>query len=269
MDMIAPLAKTGLISEPVNLGLAVVIGFVFGFGLYHAGFTDGRRIGRVFYLKEVSVPIAMFTAIASGMLGLWGLALLGILDISKVYFLPTYLAPMAVGGLLFGVGMVVGGYCPGTAMAAVVTGKVDAAVFVVGFLAGSLLFGDLFPVWGNFYTSDFRGVLRLDQLFGLELGTTILIMTVIAIAGSMALRWLQRFFWFGHKDNPAELEQVFTLEGGIAAVGLSLATVMAFFPTSAFISIPEPGYYLVPRQEIQAPPARDPGLRKGKSSSVQ
>jgi len=258
MDLIAPLAKNGLISEPVNLGLAVVIGFVFGFGLYHAGFTDGRRIGRVFYLKEVSVPIAMFTAIASGMLGLWGLALVGVLDISKVYFLPTYLAPMAVGGLLFGVGMVVGGYCPGTAMAAVVNGKLDAVVFVLGFFVGSLLFGDLFPVWGDFYMSDYRGVFRLDQLFGLGLGTTILIMTAIAIAGSMALRWLQRFFWSGCKDNPADLEQVFSLEGRIAAVGLVLATVMAFFPTSAFIPTPEPPYYLVPRQEIQPPQAGVP-----------
>ena len=44
--MIAPLAKTGVISPELNLWLAVPIGFVFGFALFHAGFTDGRRIAR-------------------------------------------------------------------------------------------------------------------------------------------------------------------------------------------------------------------------------
>ena len=73
---------------------------------------------------------------------------------------------MAIGGILFGLGMVIGGYCPGTAVASIATGKIDALVFVVGFLVGSLIFGDLFPVWGDFYNSDYMGVVRLDQALG-------------------------------------------------------------------------------------------------------
>jgi hypothetical protein len=80
MDMIAPLAKTGVISPELNLWLAVPIGFVFGFALFHAGFTDGRRIAWAFYFKDVGVPVVMFSAIVTGMLGLWGLSLVGFLD---------------------------------------------------------------------------------------------------------------------------------------------------------------------------------------------
>ena len=125
----------------------------------------------------------MFTAIVTGMLGLWGLSLVGVLDISEVYMLPTFLLPMAVGGVLFGIGMVVGGYCPGTAAAALATGKIDGMVFIGGFLVGSLIFGDLFPIWGDFYNSDYMGAFRLDQWLDISLGVTVLGVVIVAVAG--------------------------------------------------------------------------------------
>ena len=47
------------------------------------------------------------------------------------------LAQLVNFGILFGIGMALGGYCPGTAAAAVATGKIDGIFFIVGFLAGS------------------------------------------------------------------------------------------------------------------------------------
>jgi uncharacterized membrane protein YedE/YeeE len=115
MDLSLPLAKTGAISAATNLWLAIPIGMLFGYALFHAGLhrQPADRLG--FYFKDVGVPVVMFSAIVTGMLGLWGMSLAGIIDISQVYMLPTFLVPMAVGGLLFGVGMATGGYCPGTA----------------------------------------------------------------------------------------------------------------------------------------------------------
>ena len=247
MDMIAPFAKTGLISETLNLWLAIPTGFLLGVALQLAGFTDGRKIGRAFYFNDVDVPIVMFSAIITGMLGLWGLSLIGYLDISKVYFLPTYLAPVMVGGFLFGVGMVIGGYCPGTALASVATGKLDALMFLVGFFIGSLLFGDLYPIWEGFYKSDYRGIIRLDHLFETSVGMTILIMVVIAVAASLLLRLVQRLVW----HNVAPISSPFLKSTQYALVGLALmaAVVMAFFPNSAFLpgEIPDDSYYMVPR----------------------
>ena len=57
MDIAAPFAKTGVISVATNLWLAVPIGIVFGYALFHAGFTDSRRIAWAFYFKDVGVPV--------------------------------------------------------------------------------------------------------------------------------------------------------------------------------------------------------------------
>ena len=251
MDIVAPLAKTGVISEALNLWLAIPIGFVFGFALFHAGFTDGRRIAWAFYFKDVGVPIVMFSAIVTGMLGLWGLSLVGWLDISEVYMLPTYLVPMAIGGLLFGVGMVTGGYCPGTAVASIATGKLDALVFIGGFLIGSLIFGDFFPVWGDFYNSNYLGAFRLDQWLGIGLGPTVLIVIVVAVAGSLAMLLTSRAVWSADgQKKPSASAGFLKLQAGLIAIALAIGLMFAFFPTDAFIDdTTETPYYIVPRAD--------------------
>ncbi len=253
MDMTFPLAKTGVISDATNMWLAIPIGIVFGYALFHAGFTDSRRIAWAFYFKDVGVPVVMFSAIVTGMLGLWGLSLAGIIDISQVYMLPTFLVPMAIGGLLFGVGMVIGGYCPGTAAAALATGKIDGIVFIVGFLIGSLIFGDFFPVWGDFYNSDYMGAFRLDQWLGIGFGTTVFAIVVIAVGATIGMRYVQYRVW-GKEDDP-QREQVIRLQGGLITVAILVALVFAFFPNSAFIDdTVETPWYIIPRAEAQAAP---------------
>lgn len=193
--MIGPLVKNGIISDGVNTLLAVLIGMLFGYALQRSGFTNSKKIAGAFYMKDVDVPVVMFTAIITASIGLFGLSLLGLIDLGKFYFLPSYLLPMVVGGLIFGVGMAMGGFCPGTSIAAMVTGKIDAMVFVGGFLLGSLLFGDLYPLWDKFYNSDANGVWRIDQLFNINLGLAILLVTLVAVFGSIGMRKLQYKFW--------------------------------------------------------------------------
>ncbi len=107
-----------------------MIGIGFGFFLEQAGFGSARKLTNQFYFKDMAVFRVMFTAIVTAMLGLFYLSALGWVDLSLVYISPTYLWPQIVGGLLLGVGFIVGGYCPGTSMVAVATGKLDALVFV-------------------------------------------------------------------------------------------------------------------------------------------
>ena len=247
MDMIAPLAKTGVISAATNIWLAVPIGFVFGFALFHAGFTDSRRIAWAFYFKDVGVPVVMFSAIATGMLGLWGLSLIGLLDVSLVYMLPTFLLPMAIGGLIFGLGMVIGGYCPGTAAASIATGKIDALIFIVGFLLGSLIFGDLFPVWGDFYNSDYMGVYRLDQWLGIGVGPMVLIVVLIAVAGTIIMRFVQHRVWPTTDVDPQH-DQILKLQGALIAIAVIIGFTFAFFPSESFIDdTVETPYYIIPK----------------------
>ncbi len=146
-------------------------------------------------MKDVDVPVVMFSAIVTASIGIWGLSLLGLLDLGNFYFLSTYLLPFIVAGFIFGVGMAVGGFCPGTSLASMVTGKIDAMVFVGGFMIGSLIFGDLYPLWENFYESDAHGVWRLDELFNINIGLAVLIVTLLAVLGSLGMRKLQYKFW--------------------------------------------------------------------------
>jgi uncharacterized membrane protein YedE/YeeE len=248
MDLSLPLAKTGAISAAGNLWLAIPTGMLFGYALFHAGFTDSRRIAWAFYFKDVGVPVVMFSAIVTGMLGLWGMSLAGLIDISQVYMLPTFLVPMAVGGVLFGVGMAAGGYCPGTAIAALATGKIDGAVFIVGFLIGSLLFGDLFPVWGDFYNSNYLGAFRLDQWLEISLGSMVLIVVLAAVGGTLAMRWVQYRFWPETRVVDPQQREILRLEGGLVGAALVLALAFAFFPNDAFLGeAPETPHYIVPR----------------------
>ena len=250
MDLAAPFAKTGVISAAMNLWLAIPIGFIFGYALFHAGFTDSRRIAWAFYFKDVGVPVVMFSAIVTGMLGLWGMSLAGLIDISLVYMLPTYLLPMAVGGVLFGVGMVIGGYCPGTAIAAVATGKIDGIVFVGGFLIGSLVFGDFFPVWGDFFNSDYMGAFRLDQWMGIGLGATVLVIVIVAVVGTISMIFVQDLVW-GEKDTFTKSRPFMKLQGALVAIAIAVGIIFAFFPTESFIDdTVETPFYIVPKADM-------------------
>ena len=251
MDMIAPFAKTGLITHAQDLWLAIPTGFLLGLSLQLAGFTDGRKIGKAFYFNDVDVPIVMFSAIITGMLGLWGLSLIGYLDISKVYFVPTYLYPVMVGGFLFGIGMVVGGYCPGTALASVVSGKLDALVYLLGFFIGSLVFGDFYPIWKDFYKSDYRGFWRLDEIFGTSLGTTILIMVVIAVGASLFMRIVQHKVWHNVEHTTSGLLK--SIQYAVVGLALVMGVAMAFYPNPAFVpsEAVDDSYHMVPRLQTE------------------
>ena len=251
MDLTAPFAKTGVISAATNLWLAIPIGIVFGYALFHSGFTDSRRIAWAFYFKDVGVPVVMFSAITTGMLGLWGLSLMGLIDISLVYLLPTYLVPMIVGGLLFGVGMVIGGYCPGTAIAAVATGKIDGIVFIVGFLIGSLLFGDFFPVWGDFFNSNYLGAYRLDQWLGISLGAMVLIVVIIAVVGAQGMIYVQNLFWPSTTADDSR-PRFIGLQRSLIAIAVAIGIVFSFFPTESFIDdTVETPFYIVPKTNVE------------------
>ena len=52
---------------------------------------------------------------------------------------PLYLLGITVGGLIFGVGWAISGYCPGTSLVAMGEGKIDAAITVLGGLVGALV----------------------------------------------------------------------------------------------------------------------------------
>ena len=162
--MTAPFYKYGFFGDEVALVLAFMIGTGFGFFLERAGFGSARKLAAQFYLYDMSVFKVMFTAIVTAMLGVTYLGWMGWLDLGQVYLVPTFLGPQILGGLVLGVGFVVGGYCPGTSVAAVATGRVDAVVYALGIFAGTFVYGEVYPTIKDFVNSDPMGQVTLPQV---------------------------------------------------------------------------------------------------------
>jgi len=124
----------------------------------------------------------MFTAIMTGMLGLFWLSWLGFVELSLIKVLPTYLVPQLIGGLVFGVGFVMGGYCPGTCCVAAVTGRMDGWIHLAGMFSGIILFGELYPLIQDWHSSTSLGDITLPQLFDLSYGIVGMMIVLVALA---------------------------------------------------------------------------------------
>jgi hypothetical protein len=166
--------------------VALVLGFFFGFFLERAGFSSARKLTAQFYFKDFAVLKVMFTAIVVAMLGIAYLSLTGHLDMSRVYITPTFIWPQIIGGLLLGAGFIVGGYCPGTSVAAAAIGKLDAMFFMLGLLIGMFAFGIGLPSFKGLYQSGAEGALTLPGWLNLNTGLIALLITLVAVGAFWA-----------------------------------------------------------------------------------
>jgi uncharacterized protein len=194
MEMSAPFFKYGLFGDEASLLVAFAIGIGFGFFLERAGFGSARKLVAQFYLTDLAVFKVMFTAIVTAMLGVTYLGWMGVLDLSLVYLVPTYWAPQVVGGLLLGAGFVIGGYCPGTSLAAVATGRIDGMVYALGIAAGTLSFAALFPLLRGLYLAGSAGAQTLPQLLHLPYGLVVFAVVLMALAGFSGAALVERRF---------------------------------------------------------------------------
>ena len=102
-----------------------------------------------------------------------------VLDLAELYIEPTNYAGAIIGGLLFGAGFVIGGYCPGTSIAACATGRIDGLAFMAGMLAGVYLFAEFLPGVDAWARAGARGEVTLPQLTGLSMGWFVLLFVAI------------------------------------------------------------------------------------------
>jgi len=190
--MIAPLYKYGAFGDEASLVVAFLIGIGFGFFLERAGFGNARKLMAQFYLTDMAVFKVMFTAVVTAMLGVTYLAWIGWLDLSLVYYVPTYWIAMILGGLAMGVGFVIGGYCPGTSVVSMATGRIDGLVYVGGFAAGTLGFAVGYPVLKSLLTMGDLGVLTLPAVLGVSWGIVTFAVVLMAVGGFAGATWVER-----------------------------------------------------------------------------
>lgn len=134
------------------LWAGLLFGVLFGILLHRGGVTDFNIIVKQFLFRDFTVLKVMFTAIVVGGVGVY---VLHGQDMANFHIKPAAMLAVILGALLFGMGMVIYGYCPGTGIAAMATGRLDAVVGFLGMLAGAALYAwsydwvaaKILPVW--------------------------------------------------------------------------------------------------------------------------
>jgi hypothetical protein len=134
----AMIAPPGAAARKLMAG--TVFGLAFGFLLQKGGVGKFNVITGQLLLQDWTVVKIMLTAIVVGMVGIFTLH-----HFAKVnlHIKPTRIGANIIGGLVFGAGFALMGYCPGTAAAALGQGSWDALFGMTGLIAGSWIFAEL------------------------------------------------------------------------------------------------------------------------------
>ena len=150
----------------------LLVGVAFGFLLRKAFVTRFSIIVGQLMLKDFTVMKVMMTAIAFGSLGIY------LLPGTSLLIGPSPLAGALIGGGIFGVGMALMGYCPGTGMGALADGSRDMWFGLLGMITGAGIYAELFDVvdFGQGCEST------LHQDFGISHWPIIVILLIIVFA---------------------------------------------------------------------------------------
>ena len=130
----------------MQIVMALVSGLMFGLGLILAGMTDPSKVIGFLDLAgnwDPSLAFVMAGAILVGFVAFQLAAKRPKALLGDVMRLPTATAidrRLVLGGLTFGVGWGLAGYCPGPALASLAIGRFEPFLFVLAMLGGMAIF---------------------------------------------------------------------------------------------------------------------------------
>lgn len=141
-------------------------GILFGFFLQKACVLRYDKQLGALRLMDMTIVKFMGCTVLVGMVGIYLLSDLGLIKLS---IKATILGGNIIGGLLFGLGWGMLGYCPGTSLGALGEGRWDAVWGILGMLAGAAIYAEVYPImkktvltWGNL------GKITLPEILGVN-----------------------------------------------------------------------------------------------------
>ena len=120
----------------MDIVLAILIGAAFGFVLDRIGATNPNYIIKMLNLSDLHLMKTILAGIGVASILMFSGLLIGLVEPGHLSVKAAY-GGVFLGGLLLGLGFAVSGFCPGTGLTAMATGRVDALVFVIGGLVGA------------------------------------------------------------------------------------------------------------------------------------
>jgi len=158
----------------------LITGVLFGFLLQKGRVLRYDRQLGALRLLDMTIVKFMFSTVVVGMVGVY---LLKDFGLAKLSVKPTLLGANILGGLIFGIGWGLLGYCPGTSAGALGEGRWDAVWGILGMLVGAALYAEAFPfmkrtvlTWGDL------GKLTLPDVLGVSPWVIIPVFVVAAVA---------------------------------------------------------------------------------------
>jgi len=174
----------------MELIYGLITGVLFGFLMQKSEVIRYEKQVGAMRLKDFTIFKFMLSAIIVGMIGIY---LMNDLGMVKLSVKATALGANILGGVLFGIGWALFGYCPGTAAGALGEGRLDAIPGLLGMLVGAAIYAEVYPLmkatiltWGDL------GKLTLPKVLNMNHWTVIVILTLIYIGLFAIFRMLRR-----------------------------------------------------------------------------
>lgn len=162
-----------------KLLLGLISGIAFGFLLQKGRVAKFRVIVGQFLLKDWTMVKVMLSAVAVGAVGVWAMVSMGMVEL---HVKSAAFGGVIAGAILFGIGMALFGYCPGTGVAACGEGRRDAMVGVLGMMCGAFAYVLAFPALQEIIggLGDW-GKVTLPQLTGLSPWVFVAFLVMLAL----------------------------------------------------------------------------------------
>lgn len=163
----------------MSLIYGLITGIIFGFLLQKAQVLRyDKQIGALRFF-DMTIVKFMLSAIVVAAIGIYLFKDLGVIKLSMK---STSIGALVVGGLLFGIGWGLLGYCPGTAVGALGEGRIDGLWGILGMLCGGALYAAIYPyVKTNIISIGNYGKISVPQIIGINHWIVVIVLAVLTL----------------------------------------------------------------------------------------
>jgi uncharacterized membrane protein YedE/YeeE len=185
----------------MQIFLAVIIGFLFGFVLQKIGASNPDKIINMLRLKDFHIMKIILFAIGFSSIMLFTLMTLGFIDSSHLSIKSSYIG-VIIGGGIMGLGWAISGFCPGTGLVAAGAGRKDALIFILGGMGGTFLYIVSYGFLKNtFLFENLGGKTTLAAINSQKITTIFSSLPALTVSGLIGLIFIGLAFLLPKNNN--------------------------------------------------------------------